>query len=466
MFRKFLFSTLAITICATALLFYYEDITINKKDYQSTPHLVHPNLVKESALILDLETQGIELISLGKKGSHLSIVTLFNSHTFFDMDNDGFSELISWTNGEDGFLVYDINKNGKIESQSELFGKDIKNRNGFLKLMKLDNNKDGVISESDLEYKNLKVWIDINNNGLVNDNELKDLNNLHIEKIYLTFDNTNSERIADNPVRYKGKFLLKGGEERNIQDIELQKSNALTHYRGGVALDVSTLFLPTLKGFGNLPDLHIAASKDNILLDQLKNISKSLTNNTDETLKNADNLKSNFDGLLFRWAECDRITKDARGPFVNAQHLIFIEKLTGSRYGEEASYPYDDPQNKQQGDAVEKSFRMAAKPQMSFLINQIIAPILYNKQPSYNVAIGEISNGHLSLEGINYLEKLASSLPLDKRKNFWVSMINIILPVKKQHSFEADENFMLNEAISRTLPTESLQAIIIEANNI
>ncbi len=208
MFKKFLFSALTITTCAIAFLFYYTNSITDKNIYQSDEYPVHPNLIKESALILDLDTQGIELISLGQKEAQSSIVTHFSSHTFFDMDNDGFSELTSWTNGKDGFLAYDINKNGEIDNQSELFGKDLKNRNGFIKLTNLDKNKDGVISEKDLEYKNLKVWIDINSNGLVDDNELRSLNNLDIEKIYLNFTRPNEEKNSDNPIRYNGKFVI------------------------------------------------------------------------------------------------------------------------------------------------------------------------------------------------------------------------------------------------------------------
>jgi hypothetical protein len=464
MFRNFLFLTLPLILCGiTFLLYQINAITEENVTPKSLQYPPHPNLIKETALIFDMGEPGIKLTPLGNKKIGSSIVTEFISQTFFDIDNDGFAELVSWPKDLDGFIVIDLNKNGIIDNQTELFGKDVNNENGFIKIARYDSNKDGFISAADKTYDQLKIWQDTNQNGRVNPGELHSLQSLNIDKIDLNFTAPQYLGSANDRVKFISSYSSQT-TKRPINEIEIQKSNMVTHYLGNVTLNIATLFLPTLKGFGNLPDLHIAMSQDQVLFEQLKDITYSLSTNTDDRLKNSDLLKSDFEKLLFRWAKCDQIKTDFRGPYVNAQQLIYIEKMTGSPYGETAQYPHSDPPNKVSGLTIDQTFKMFAKPQMAFIINQIIAEKLYDQKPTYNLMSGEMSNGHLSLNGIQYLETLASSLPIDQRKKFWTEMVNIILPVKEKNILEADEISRLNESISKTLPSENLQSIVTNAN--
>ncbi len=69
-----------------------------------------------------------------------------SSNTFFDMDNNGMSEITGWIDKEDGLLVYDKNNNGKIDNINELFGN--KNKDGYSELRELINsNGDNVIDK-------------------------------------------------------------------------------------------------------------------------------------------------------------------------------------------------------------------------------------------------------------------------------------------------------------------------------
>lgn len=462
MFRKFLFVILAIVSVTTIYLYRY-NISYLLSSYGLLS--LHPNLVRETALILDLGPQGIELTQLEKKDRVTAVATQFLSRTFFDIDNDGFAELTSWTNGKDGILVHDLNGNGLIDNQSELFGMDAHNINGFKKLARFDDNKDKFISKDDKIFNQLRVWVDSNSDGKSNKDELKSLGSMHIEKIGLKYTSSQSTVNAGNKVNHSAYYQAFGANIP-IQDIELKRSNVMTRYLGNVKLDISTLFLPTLKGFGNLTDLHVAMSKDKVLLEQLRELSNSLFMNTAERLKDPEKLRAEFDALFFRWAECDQLPRNARGPFVDAQKLVFMEKMVGSRFGQEMRYPYSDPQNKEQGDLTTRSFNMASRQQMSFLMQQILGEKLYiaGKRPSYNLITGDISKGHLSPEAIINLEGLANSLTPEKRKYFWITMINILAPFKPQKAFEADEVALLNQSIAKTLPSESLQSIIIAAD--
>ncbi len=91
--------------------------------------------------------------------------------------------------------------------------------------------------------------------------ELKTLAELNITQINLaataltnTFDN-------ENEVGATGTFVI-NGQTRQVNDVWFRVDQTSSHYMGDVTLDVRTLFLPTLKGFGNLKDLHVAMSED------------------------------------------------------------------------------------------------------------------------------------------------------------------------------------------------------------
>ncbi len=64
-----------------------------------------------SPIVLDLNNNGIEYI---KNDSVSSI--------FYDIDADKFAEKTEWIKPTDGFLVRDLNNNGRIDSQAEMFG--------------------------------------------------------------------------------------------------------------------------------------------------------------------------------------------------------------------------------------------------------------------------------------------------------------------------------------------------------
>jgi hypothetical protein len=76
-------------------------------------------------LLLDLDGDGIELSS--RAGG-----------TQFDLDGDGDLDQTSWTKSsndfDDAFLVLDSNKNGEIDSGTELFGDQKGSANGYIEL--------------------------------------------------------------------------------------------------------------------------------------------------------------------------------------------------------------------------------------------------------------------------------------------------------------------------------------------
>lgn len=127
---------------------------------------------RKDPMVLDLDNDGIETTNLRDKS------------VLFDMDNDGVRDRTAWISGDDGFLVYDRNNNGKIDAHAEMFGGDNAG-DGYRQLNAFDTNQDGTIDTNDAGYHELKVWQDRNENGLTEDGELFGLSEAGLQALRL-----------------------------------------------------------------------------------------------------------------------------------------------------------------------------------------------------------------------------------------------------------------------------------------
>ena len=86
-----------------------------------------------SPIMIDLDGDGVKTTSISEG-------------MFFDLNGDGASEKTGWSDGVDGFLAFDRNGNGVIDSGLELFGNEttlrngVKAKNGFEALLEYDTN--------------------------------------------------------------------------------------------------------------------------------------------------------------------------------------------------------------------------------------------------------------------------------------------------------------------------------------
>ncbi|MEZ5902062.1 MAG: RHS repeat-associated core domain-containing protein [Alphaproteobacteria bacterium] len=244
-----------------------------------------------SPLVLDLDGDGIELTAVGEYGS------------YFDLLNNGQAVRTGWVEPDDGLLAYDINADGVINNITELFGNA--NTDGFTMLAAYDSNSDGVIDSSDAIFSDLLIWTDVNTDGYSQDTELSTLSENGIISISL-----NSTRLPNidnegNSITHEATYTMTGGIERSIVDAWFAYDPSMTRNVQDYTFDVRTAFLPTLRAYGEVKDLHMAASLDNgstptTLIEQL--ITISTNRSFVDTIANWDSYTADVESLMLRWA--------------------------------------------------------------------------------------------------------------------------------------------------------------------
>lgn len=445
----FLLFLLVVVASSVAFLFLFDFRKFNSKN---VPQKIWGEDYFQFVLALDLDGNGLDISKLG--------MGLGSSIAFFDLDNDQFAERTAWIVGNDGLLAMDQNGNGEIDNQSELFGNSKKYFDGFGKLQDLDPNNDGVIDKDDELYSKLLIWVDSNQDGVSSANELHPLHDMGITEI--RYANPDAVNIYQNEsfINLSSTFV-RDGKELQIKHIWLKNSAIETKYRKKVNLNVKTLFLPSLRGFGELRDLHVAMSEDESLLNLVQNF---VVPWSIEKFQDPQDLDRQIKNIMFRWAGVDNVKDGSRGKFVNAQELTFMERFTGRSYGVNAGGGSNQPISDTQGKMVHDSFVMVYGAMKAQLIAQNGMSSFFEPPLIYSLDRGELNKANISQSGVDHFAEAAAKVPDNKREGYWVGVADFLLFVKPKATFTHQEIDMLDKAISSTLIGSNWEKIAMKAH--
>jgi hypothetical protein len=289
-----------------------------------TPRVPNPPPPPRDPLSLDLDNDG-KISTLSK-----------NPGVYFDLDNSNFAEKTSWIAPQDGLLVLDRNGNGKIDGGAELFGTETfladgsLAGNGYIALQELDDNHDGEISEADEIYHQLRVWQDINSNGVSESNELKSLQELNIKSINLNYESHST--IDENNVEHRENSTFTYLDETTgitntlWFDTDRQDSVPVVIHNGAeIPIDEDIQLLPELAGFGNVYSLHHAMQLDTT--GKLKELVKEFVAQFEDNQARLDLIEQ----IILQWTGVTQVQSNSLGTNINAQHVRALEKLLGNQ---------------------------------------------------------------------------------------------------------------------------------------
>ncbi|MCB1378822.1 MAG: DUF2974 domain-containing protein, partial [Alphaproteobacteria bacterium] len=261
-------------------------------------------------IVLDLNGDGVKVISRAESGVR------------FDFDGDGLVEESGWLSRRDAFLAIDWNRDGKINDISELFGDAL--TSGFSAMAALDTNGDLILDASDALWNRLRLWRDSNTNGQTDAGELLKLSTFDIVSIDLHFTRVNFTAEA-NLISEKGVYTKSDGTSLEIADVWFDFNNLNSKSLTASAVSAATALLPNLRGYGDVPDLHVAMENDATLRLRVEALA---------TIGAADlpRLHDLVEEIALRWTGAFAVDPTSRGPNFDARYLAALEAATDTPF--------------------------------------------------------------------------------------------------------------------------------------
>ena len=221
-------------------------------------------------LAIDLDGDGIETVGVG------------TSPILFDHNADGIRTGTGWVRSDDAWLVLDRDGNGLIDTGRELFGVDtllsgtpgidaVYASTGFEALAALNSNGDAVFNASDAAFGSVRLWQDLNQDGVSQAGELSTLAQKGITGIGLAASTSmvnlgNGNTLTGTAVvtRTTGGSTQVGsvsvGVDTTAGNLNLANNPFYREFTDSIPFTAAALALPEMRGSGAVRDLREALS--------------------------------------------------------------------------------------------------------------------------------------------------------------------------------------------------------------
>ncbi len=210
-------------------------------------------------LAFDLDGDGIE--TLAENG---------NAGVLFDHEGNDVKTATGWIAPDDGFLVYDRNGNGVIDNGTELFGDNTALNaggtaaNGFEALADFDTNADGVVDVNDANFAGLRIWQDINSDGISQADELLTLAQAGVASINTGYEDSSIVQNG-NVISGLGSYTRTDGTLSSIAsatslvNLDLANSSFYSAFVDSIPVTAEAALLPNMNGSGMVRNMRAAA---------------------------------------------------------------------------------------------------------------------------------------------------------------------------------------------------------------
>ncbi|MDO4644109.1 MAG: hypothetical protein Q4A74_09735, partial [Cardiobacteriaceae bacterium] len=242
-------------------------------------------------LALDLDGDGIETISAN-----------YYKGALFDHNKSGIRTATGWVSADDGLLVVDRNGDGIINNGNELFGDNtvLKNgnnaENGYSALAEFDSNSDGVVDSKDTDFDKLRIWRDLNHDGVSQKEEIFTLDAVNVKSLNIAHKDVSQSLGNGNTLAQEGSYNTMDGKIQKMGDLLLSHNSLYSRYTDSIALTKEQTQAANLQGIGRLRDLREAAALSKDLAADLKAYSQAETKAEQKIL---------LDSLIDKWARTD-----------------------------------------------------------------------------------------------------------------------------------------------------------------
>ena len=219
-------------------------MTLNGVGFGALDSANFTSLTVADPIVLDLGEPGLNFSS-GANGVQ------------FDINADGAADQVAWTEGDDGILALDLDNSGTIDNGTEMFTPYFAGGNhasGVAALATLDDNADSMIDSSDASFGDLRVWQDLNHDGISDAGELASLEDHGIAGIDLNATPSDAE-IDGQAVLSQGSFSYADGTTGTFVEVALDTALGEADPSGSTVAGADTFVLNDLDCHDGTPAL-------------------------------------------------------------------------------------------------------------------------------------------------------------------------------------------------------------------